>query len=213
MPMNHMHKKRLALIGRAAAGGFAVVVAAGLTTAGAREENFSLEPEALVPEFDQVQTGEDLLPSAMSSVVEQAGIQVETIRHIGVSEYGAHWTALGFADDVCVLSMVSDTSAWGVNCSPRDSFYQDGMSLYVTGETTRGATAHLIPATVDRTDVENSVIDVLSDDGGSVPDTGREIEILGDSRLVVVGPETPSQISVERPGQADLVLNNLAIDR
>lgn len=198
----------------------AAALAITTLTAGARPEMQSLEADSLVPELAIAQSATDILPDFMQPLMDDIPLQEGSVRLMAQSSYGTHWIAVDGNKNICIIALLQDESAAGSNCMPRPAFYASGASLAVSGPSGPAVVAHLLPAGVGQSAVEEAI--VAENTGATMArNVPRDnavkgslgVETFAHASLIVLDADAAAalgSVHIPRAGQQELILHDMA---
>ncbi|UFS58458.1 hypothetical protein [Subtercola endophyticus] len=87
----------------------------------------------------------DKLPDIIDGdSIGTAGIQQSSVRFLGTKSGSSYWTALGQADEICLVAFVSTDDVASSACASPSTFNAQGVGLRLFGPT-QGTEGYLVP--------------------------------------------------------------------
>ncbi|MFD2841258.1 hypothetical protein ACFSYH_11855 [Populibacterium corticicola] len=157
------------------------------------------QPSALVPLLAESRSTNQPVPELID--LEDTEILSSSVRYVGDSDLGKHWVGSDNESNICVITEMTDdlgaANVGGIACTPREDFFQRGLTLRLEEGGGEGVVSHLLPSDAKAPELEQSGTAANS------RHSGEDIEVIeqSDTTLLVLSTDSADQrgsIEVQR---------------
>ncbi|MDN6486302.1 hypothetical protein [Ancrocorticia populi] len=144
--------------------GSLAIVGSAVASPSLQETQHSLEVADLTPAITQLAADQATVPDWLV----ESGVDPESIRNVGTSEFGEHWIASDPDGNICIATQLGEESQdnWigSVGCTSPMAFYEHGAAVSLNGEGFDGTAAYMLPPDIDSSTLTSSKdVQILAD--------------------------------------------------